>query len=247
MIKYVDDPARDFREQYDLPYHFIWERHFRHHLACVDYTGYVRAALDLLPPPPAEVLDVGCGDGCLARKATDRGYCVVGVDYSERAVGFARLMVPEGEFHVEDIRDLGQRKQFRERFGAAYCVEVLEHLPPEYQLHSLRQIHECLKKSGCLVLTVPSVYMPVTDLHYKHFRLEEIVELLRQAGFEVRAHVNQGTVTFLKSRRFWRFVYNRYYDLRRVRVALAEMLLRKYNVTDNPERARRYIVQAVKV
>src|SRR3954471_10114805 len=41
------------------------------------------ALLDLLPPPGRRTLDVGCGEGRLARRLVERGHRVVGLDGSE--------------------------------------------------------------------------------------------------------------------------------------------------------------------
>lgn len=43
-----------------------------------------------LPPPPATVLEVGCGDGRLAETLIARGWAVTAIDASEKAVAAAR-------------------------------------------------------------------------------------------------------------------------------------------------------------
>jgi len=43
-------------------------------------TGQLPFVQAQLPPPPARVLDVGCGDGRLARELSDLGYRVIGID-----------------------------------------------------------------------------------------------------------------------------------------------------------------------
>jgi ubiquinone/menaquinone biosynthesis C-methylase UbiE len=43
-----------------------------------------------LPPPPADLVDLGCGTGSLALLAAEAGHRVVGVDLSVRMVGQAR-------------------------------------------------------------------------------------------------------------------------------------------------------------
>ena len=63
----------------------------------------VRAAwralmLDLLPPAPARVADLGCGTGTLALLLTEEGYDVTGVDVSPEMVRRARAKAPGVEF-----------------------------------------------------------------------------------------------------------------------------------------------------
>ena len=44
----------------------------------------VSALLQLLPPPPARILDLACGQGRHAVRLAERGYQVVGVDTSPK-------------------------------------------------------------------------------------------------------------------------------------------------------------------
>jgi SAM-dependent methyltransferase len=48
------------------------------------------AFLELLPPPPARTLDVGCGEGRVGAELVARGYDVVGVDSSPGMVALAQ-------------------------------------------------------------------------------------------------------------------------------------------------------------
>jgi SAM-dependent methyltransferase len=45
--------------------------------------------LELLPPPPLDILDVGCGEGRVGRELIARGHRVVGVDSDARMVELA--------------------------------------------------------------------------------------------------------------------------------------------------------------
>lgn len=62
--------------------------------------------LELLPPPPARVLDVGCGEGRLPRELTSRGYEVTGIDASPTLIGHARHADPDGDYRVADAARL---------------------------------------------------------------------------------------------------------------------------------------------
>jgi SAM-dependent methyltransferase len=60
------------------------------------------AFLPGLPPPPARVVDVGCGEGRLARDLKALGYGVVGVDGSPTLIAAAREADPAGHYEVAD-------------------------------------------------------------------------------------------------------------------------------------------------
>jgi SAM-dependent methyltransferase len=57
---------------------------------CGLYLLRAGALFGLLPPPPARVLDVGCGTGWLSYFLAQRGYDVVGTDVSADAIALAR-------------------------------------------------------------------------------------------------------------------------------------------------------------
>lgn len=58
--------------------------------------------LDVLPPTPARIADLGCGTGTLTRLLVDEGYAVDGLDFSPEMVSRARVKVPTAEFVVGD-------------------------------------------------------------------------------------------------------------------------------------------------
>lgn len=62
--------------------------------------------LQLLPPPPAQTLDVGCGEGRLPRDLTARGYAVTGVDGSPTLLAAARAADPAGRYELADAAAL---------------------------------------------------------------------------------------------------------------------------------------------
>jgi 2-polyprenyl-3-methyl-5-hydroxy-6-metoxy-1,4-benzoquinol methylase len=243
-FRFVDDPKRDFRRRYRLPEHFLWDPN---ELPAISYEGYVSSALGLLPNPPCSVLDVGCGDGWVAAKLVERGYAVTGIDYSERAIAFARIIVPKAQFHLIDIRELGHASDYHHRFDAVCCIEVLEHVPPAYHDEVLRGIKYSLKPEGLLVIAVPSVYRRLNRWHYKHFERSELEDMLRHSGFRVTKTLNQFRLCWITSSKFWRLVKNRFYDITLMRKWLRRFILNHYNLTEHQSQAGRYIVQAVKV
>jgi ubiquinone/menaquinone biosynthesis C-methylase UbiE len=64
------------------------------------------AFLELLPPPGRLTLDVGCGEGRLARDLQALGHRVVAVDASPSMVAAAREADPEGEYELANGAEL---------------------------------------------------------------------------------------------------------------------------------------------
>jgi ubiquinone/menaquinone biosynthesis C-methylase UbiE len=90
----------------------LWEREAR------DWAAWARAPghdsywqfsplfFELVPPPGRRTLDLGCGEGRLARDLEARGHAVVGIDASSTLVELAREADPDGEYVVGDAAAL---------------------------------------------------------------------------------------------------------------------------------------------
>lgn len=70
------------------------------------YWRYRDAFFDLMPPPPARVLEIGCGEGRVARDLADRAYAVTGLDIAPSLVAAAAVADPRSEFVVGDASAL---------------------------------------------------------------------------------------------------------------------------------------------
>lgn len=90
-----------------------WETHARQWVAWArspehdSYEHYHRDLfLPLLPPPGEATLDVGCGEGRLARDLARLGHNVTGIDRSPTMVEAARAASPEIPFRLADAAAL---------------------------------------------------------------------------------------------------------------------------------------------
>ena len=62
--------------------------------------------LDLLPPPGRLTIDLGCGEGRLARELKALGHRVIGVDIAPVLVERARQLDPSGRYVIADAASL---------------------------------------------------------------------------------------------------------------------------------------------
>jgi SAM-dependent methyltransferase len=89
-----------------------WEREARNWLAWARtpghdaYWDYSPRFFDLLPPPGRATLEVGCGEGRVARDLAEHGHRVTGVDASPTLLAAAQEADPQGDYVLADAADL---------------------------------------------------------------------------------------------------------------------------------------------
>lgn len=117
----------------------------------------VGAVMALLPPPPARVLDLGCGTGWTSAFLARAGYTVVGVDIAPEMVRLAEqqhaAVVGSGAltFRVSDYEHL----DFRAEFDCAVFFDSLHHADDEAL--AVRRAAEALKPGGVCVAAEPGL------------------------------------------------------------------------------------------
>jgi SAM-dependent methyltransferase len=70
------------------------------------YREYSPMFFELVPPPGRATLELGCGEGRVARDLAGRGHHVTGVDSSPTLLEAARVADPGGEYVLADAADL---------------------------------------------------------------------------------------------------------------------------------------------
>ena len=101
------------------------------------------------------IVDLGCGTGLLARELIDAGYDVFGIDISEAMIEIARKRVPEAEFRVGSLFEVG----IPPCEAVTAISEVLNYLfDPENEDLGLsrvfRRVHDSLAPGGVFVFDV---------------------------------------------------------------------------------------------
>jgi SAM-dependent methyltransferase len=175
--------------QYDFPYHYLPHVDLHGNVDVsrrlpwgLEYLAYLKLVADAVEMRnPESILDVGCGDGRLLSLLSERlpNAELTGIDISLRAVNLARALNPGLAFDVMDVANVSRQ------FDVVTLVETLEHVDDDTVPTFLGAIRAAVKPAGCLLVTVPSVNLPLNRKHYRHYTPELLQSQLRDAGFSV--------------------------------------------------------------
>jgi SAM-dependent methyltransferase len=179
--------------EYEFPYHYIPRledgnfSQVRKLRWGYEYLSYLRFILARLERAEFDsLLDVGCGEGRFMREVSRRfpGKRLLGVDFSARAVEYARLLNPSLGFLRADI---ARSTEPAERFDVITLIETLEHVPPAELEAFVRGLRRRTNDGGLLVVSVPSRNIKMSPKHYQHFDLRALTACLGP-HFEVAEH-----------------------------------------------------------
>lgn len=181
-MKHVTQTQQHQEDAYSFPYHYLDLKAEEYRLILhVEYLSRLNTVKNLLKPLNGQmILDAGCGDGRFAYELGNENVKVVGVDFSMRALAFARVFNPTVEFHALNLKELS----LPYRFDAIVLIETLEHFIPEDIPAVLKSLADLLGPGGKLIVTVPSVNIPLIEKHYQHFSEESLRRTL-QSHFKV--------------------------------------------------------------
>src|SRR5262249_55013037 len=122
--------------------------------ACAEFLLQFGGVLALLPPPPARVLDAGCGTGWTSRFLARRGYDGVGLDISPDMVLQAdQARAEEGLDNVRFVVGDYEAVPFAGEFDAALFYDALHHAEDEDA--AVRMVHRALRPGGVCVASEP--------------------------------------------------------------------------------------------
>lgn len=202
------------------------------------HRAYVAQAVEIIKSSGAKtVLEVGCGDGWNCGEMVKAGLDVVGIDWSQNAVLYASMFVPDAKFYRGDVRDAEFLNLFPDKFDALALIEVLEHIPPNDCISAMSNIATPLKSGGTFVLTTPSVNHPNNEghLHYQHFTEEKLRQIAKEAGLTVQSIEGYGDVSAARS--YWnrmRWIDNRIFSIKPAVQFLTEKYHRETNLRSTP-------------
>lgn len=98
------------------------------------------------------ILDIGCGEGVLARQLAQAGAAVTGIDPLEGAIARARELVPQARFETAGAEALPFPDQ---AFDVAVMVNSLHHVPIAAMSQALRESTRVVKPEGRVIVLEP--------------------------------------------------------------------------------------------
>lgn len=113
----------------------------------------IGAVLALLPPPPARVLECGCGSGWLSRIFAARGYPCTGIDVSDQAIALANAQPPPPGSSLRFFTQDAETMTFREEFDAVVFFDSLHHSLDEGKV--LEAVFRALRPGGVCITSEP--------------------------------------------------------------------------------------------
>jgi 2-polyprenyl-3-methyl-5-hydroxy-6-metoxy-1,4-benzoquinol methylase len=163
----VDDAARDEVARMLRSWEYnasAWTDAVRGERIASRRAGTDAAIVDaVMRSSPGNVLDVGCGEGWLARALASRGVRVVGVDASEALIESARAL-GGGTFEAMTYDVLATRGG---SLGAPFDVAVCNFsLLEEHQASLLRTLRDSLAAGGRLVIQTVHPWIAKGDAPY---------------------------------------------------------------------------------
>lgn len=180
-----------------------WDAHWQQYASSAGFNpaqafrrDLIRELIRARAPDASRILDIGSGQGDLARELHSQlpRAEILGIELSAVGVEIARQQVPAARFLECNLLDSPEPpREFRRWAQVAVCSEVLEHVDDPVAL--LRNARGFLAP-GCLVIvTVPGGPMSAFDRHIghrRHFTPDALGLVVRQAGLNVEFAAGAG-------------------------------------------------------
>ena len=170
------------------------------------YWEYSPRFFELVPPAGRATLELGCGEGRVARDLQDRGHRVTGVDSSPTLLDAASSADPDGEYVVADAASLPFSDATFDLVVAYNSLMDIDDMPG-----AVREAARVLRPGGLLAFcaTHPLVYLTWNDAKERQTRKLQIdytelgrmdtgegtvdwavppsrwIQLLREHGFDI--------------------------------------------------------------
>jgi len=98
---------------------------------------------------PGKVIDIGCGEGFLSIYLASKGFDVLGIDLSERAIQYAKENAANRGVNVRFVAmDIADLSKLKEKFDFALEWGVMHHIMPPQRPQYVRDVANLLNQNG---------------------------------------------------------------------------------------------------
>ncbi|MDO8503289.1 MAG: class I SAM-dependent methyltransferase [bacterium] len=164
------------------------------------HKGRFREVVKMIEPKGGVVLDVGCADGTFSKVILDasRASKFVGIDVLPKSIAFSKRRFARSRKMLFKVADAHSLPFKDETFDLVVCLEAMEHF--ENPRKVIEEIKRVLVNNGDVIILVPAenwlfrMLWPIWELgpgkiwrgtHLNHFSGDQIVELMKDVGFEI--------------------------------------------------------------
>lgn len=164
---------------YDPSFFKLLKKAEKHHFWYRARRKWILDRVRMTAPPPAKLLEVGCGTGNVSSYLSQNGYQVTGCEYHQEAIDMAW---PGFDIVRADALNL----PFADRsFDILGLFDVLEHFDEDISI--LREAHRAVKEGGIIVITVPAreeLWSHFDELshHKRRYTKKALHDIISQAG-----------------------------------------------------------------
>jgi len=156
-------------EEYNFPYHYsdLFSNYKYNFWAYIKKNELIIKCI----PPSKRVLDLGCGDGRLLYELRKKGFNVDGLDYSKKAIAFAKAFNPQLKIYCKKLSNFNPPYKYE----VVTLIDVIEHINPHEICSFVNGISQLVSKKGYLIVSVPSKDVPTIKKHFQHFDRDLLV------------------------------------------------------------------------
>lgn len=142
-------------------------------------------------PRSGLILDIGCGPGQFSKYCMEKGFRVIGIDFSSNMINKATKMVPNGIFCVMDMRNLGFELI---KFDGLLVAYSFLHIEERSIVPALKGFYSVLKpdsvmsimlKEGEGEVSLQSALNETVFFNTRLWKIDDITKYLNKAGFDV--------------------------------------------------------------
>lgn len=140
---------------------------------------------DMLPAPPAFLLEVGCGTGILTEEISRRGYKTISIDVSFSMLNTCRKRLAESGRLGYLAQGTGIAMPIAtDKVDASFCINVLSHLPEPIQI--VTEMVRVTRPGGSIVFNFTNLSSLVGKFIY--YLVNPVRRLIKSQKMYTRYH-----------------------------------------------------------